>query len=142
MEDFLNDEHFTSFSLTDFDKYFLENDVEIPDEKQYRVLIDIANGHHMKDLIQSSKAAKQKYGDQIILMVGNVKPNDILRLWFERGSIVRIGIGNGGGCLTTVQTGVGYPMASLISECNDIKRRNPFIKTKIVADGGFKNTLM
>ena len=50
MEDFLNDEHFTSFSLTDFDKYFLENDVEIPDEKQYRVLIDIINGH-MKDLI-------------------------------------------------------------------------------------------
>jgi GMP reductase len=138
MEDFLNDEHFTSFSLTDFDMYFLENDVEIPDGKQYRVLIDIANGH-MKDLIQSSKTAKQKYGDQIVLMVGNVaNPTTFYDYGLAGVDYVRIGIGNGGGCLTTVQTGVGYPMASLISECNDIKKRNPFIKTKIVADGGFK----
>ena len=38
-------------------------------------------------------------------------------------------------CLTTVQTGVGYPMASLIDECKKI--RGPHL-TKIVADGGFK----
>lgn len=40
-------------------------------------------------------------------------------------------------CLTTVQTGVGYPMASLISECFNKKRAHKH-KTKIVADGGFK----
>ena len=55
---------------------------------------------------------------------------------------VRIGIGNGGGCLTTVQTGVGYPMASLISECNDIKRRNPLSKLKLSPTVDSKNTLM
>ncbi len=138
MEDFLNDDYFTSFSLTDFDKYFLDNDVEIPEGKQYRVLIDIANGH-MKDLLESSKIAKQKYGDQIVLMVGNVaNPTTFYDYGLAGVDYVRIGIGNGGGCLTTVQTGVGYPMASLISQCNDIRRRNPFIKTKIVADGGFK----
>jgi len=41
------------------------------------------------------------------------------------------------GCLTTEQTGIGYPMASLVKECCDIACTldNP---AKIVADGGFK----
>lgn len=42
-------------------------------------------------------------------------------------------------CLTTVQTGVGFPMASLIKQCYDVKKNMNFPKTKIVADGGFKN---
>ncbi|MCK9574832.1 MAG: IMP dehydrogenase [Candidatus Pacearchaeota archaeon] len=42
------------------------------------------------------------------------------------------------GCLTTVQTGIGYPMASLISECYEMSLRleKP---AKIIADGGFKS---
>jgi IMP dehydrogenase/GMP reductase len=42
------------------------------------------------------------------------------------------------GCLTTQQTGVGYPMASLIAECyaESSKLDNP---AKIVADGGMKS---
>ena len=40
-------------------------------------------------------------------------------------------------CLTTQQTGVGYPMASLIEECSKMKllMHEP---AEIVADGGFK----
>lgn len=40
-------------------------------------------------------------------------------------------------CLTTQNTGVGFPMASLIKECYEesLKLDNP---SKIVADGGFK----
>jgi len=46
-------------------------------------------------------------------------------------------------CLTTVQTGIGYPMASLIKECSQtLKELNGLSnypsKTQIVADGGFK----
>jgi len=52
---------------------------------------------------------------------------------------IRVGIGNGGGCLTTVQTGVGFPMASLIEECYDVKKYMNYPNTKIVADGGFKS---
>jgi hypothetical protein len=48
------------------------------------------------------------------------------------------------GCLTTKQSGVGYPMASLIHETYHIKqeliKNNPNIKLPfIVADGGMKN---
>lgn len=39
-------------------------------------------------------------------------------------------------CLTSVQTGVGYPIASLIKECSKLKKR--YGCPSIVADGGFK----
>jgi IMP dehydrogenase/GMP reductase len=95
------------------------------------------------------------YGDTMILMVGNVaNPNTFQKFCETDVDYVRIGIGNGGGCLTTVQTGIGYPMASLITECHkkrsnlnesinlslffDKKLEKKRIKTKIVADGGFK----
>lgn len=42
------------------------------------------------------------------------------------------------GCLTTKQTTIGYPMASLIEECRKIKIQKGF-NTKIVADGGMKD---
>jgi GMP reductase len=131
-------DHFLSYSLTDFDRLFLENTIEIPDGHQVHALIDIANGH-MLDLLKSTKTAKRKYGNRLVLMVGNVaNPDTFYQYGLTDVDYVRIGIGNGGGCLTTVQTGVGYPMASLIYECNNIKKRNTHIKTKIVADGGFK----
>ena len=50
---------------------------------------------------------------------------------------VRIGIGNGNGCLTTQQTGIGYPMGSLITECSKIYKTEG--GPKIVADGGMKS---
>lgn len=40
-------------------------------------------------------------------------------------------------CSTTVHTGVGYPMASLIRECYKEKTKNK-LTAKIVADGGMK----
>jgi IMP dehydrogenase/GMP reductase len=134
----VNYDHFLSYSLTDFDRLFLENTIEIPDGYQVHALIDIANGH-MGDLLKSTKESKRKYGKSLVLMVGNIaNPDTFYQYALTDVDYVRIGIGNGGGCLTTVQTGVGYPMASLIYECNKLKERNSHIKTKIVADGGFK----
>lgn len=42
------------------------------------------------------------------------------------------------GCLTSANTGVHFPMASLIHECYQYKKKGGY-KTKIVADGGFRN---
>lgn len=135
----LSDKYFLSFSMNDFEKLFLESDHKHRDGAPFKVLIDVANGH-MKDLYELTFNAKNKYGDKIILMVGNVAHPETFYQYVRAGAdYVRIGIGNGNGCLTTVQTGVGYPMASLISECFKIKKQKPFTeKTKIVADGGFK----
>lgn len=135
----LSDSHFTSYGLDEFNFMFLDNPIRKID-KPIKVLIDVANGH-MEALYNSAKKAKENYGDKMILMVGNVANPLTFEKYCEIGvDYVRIGIGNGGGCLTTVQTGVGYPMASLIEHCHLIKNtpEKKYNKTKIVADGGFK----
>lgn len=129
----LSDSHFTSYGLDEFNFMFLEEPIRNVD-KPIKVLIDVANGH-MEALYSSAKQAKEKYGDKMILMVGNVANPKTFQKYCDIGvDYVRIGIGNGGGCLTTVQTGVGFPMAYLIRDCALLKHGN----TKIVADGGFK----
>jgi IMP dehydrogenase/GMP reductase len=143
---------FLSYSLQDFEKIFLENKIQVPDGQRILALIDVANGH-MESLYEMAKEAKKNYGYSICLMVGNVANPETFEKYCHIGvDMVRIGIGNGNGCLTTVQTGVGYPMASLIKECSDIQRKKHLIgsylpyhkdldtpyKTDIVADGGFK----
>ena len=134
----ISDEHFLSYSLTEFDSIFLNKNFKIPKGKVVYALIDVANGH-MSDLLSSCRTAKSKHQNRLKLMVGNVaNPDTFYHYCLAGADYVRIGIGNGGGCLTTVQTGVGYPMASLIYECNKIKKRNRHLSTKIVADGGFK----
>jgi IMP dehydrogenase/GMP reductase len=128
---------FLSYSLQDFQRIFLDNTVYVPSGERIMALIDVANGH-MSVLYDMSKRAKEKYGYSMCLMVGNVANPQTFKEYCKIGvDMVRIGIGNGGGCLTTVQTGVGYPMASLIQECNEIRTLNNY-RTDIVADGGFK----
>ena len=128
---------------TDFDNTHDDNDIALPG---YMLLIDepeIAlhpNGIRAasKYLYELAKEAKLIYGYDMCLMVGNVANPKTFQEYCKIGvDMVRIGIGNGGGCLTTVQTGVGYPMASLIQECYEIKSLSNY-KTEIVADGGFK----
>lgn len=135
--DYLNYEIFLSYSLDDFEKIFLKNTPLIPLDKTVYALIDVANGH-MSVLYDMVKRAKQRYGSAMHLMIGNIaNPESYYEYAIMGVDSVRIGIGNGGGCLTTVQTGVGYPMASLINECHKIKIENKFT-TLIIADGGFK----
>lgn len=131
---------FLSYSMSDFEKLFLESTrTEYSEGNPMMVLIDVANGH-MNDLLTMTHKAKKKYESNIKLMVGNVANPETFYEYSKVGAdYVRIGIGNGNGCLTTVQTGVGYPMASLISECRKIKNQRWLTTdTKIVADGGFK----
>lgn len=122
---------FNSFSLAEIETNFTTLD------PKGMYLIDIANGH-MENLVTMTKKIKRKY-PKIQLMVGNVaNPETYLALSKAGADYVRIGIGNGGGCSTTVHTGVGYPMGSLVSECyfESCKLKKP---AKIVADGGMQN---
>jgi IMP dehydrogenase/GMP reductase len=135
--DWVDTNHFLSYSLTDFQRIFINEKITVKPDEQIFVLIDVANGH-MVDLYESAKKAKILYGNQMCLMVGNIANPETFFEYCKIGvDMVRIGIGNGNGCLTTVQTGVGYPMASLIESCYSVKKHGKY-STKIVSDGGFK----
>ena len=129
---------FQSYSLSQFKETFLYNSAQFTDEEfPLYVLIDTANGH-TEDLVATVTAAKHFYEDKMVLMVGNIAHPESYKILSNAGAdLIRIGIGNGGGCLTTQQLGIGYPMGSLISECYAISCTldNP---AKIVADGGMK----
>ncbi len=128
-------ELFYSYSLEEFNERFLGPQIRITESF---VLIDVANGH-MNELELSIKKAKEKYGNTIFLMVGNIaNPKTYVRLSNAGADAIRIGIGNGQACLTTQQTSIGAASASLIRECYEesIKLNNPAL---IIADGGMKN---
>ena len=126
---------FTAYSLKQFREKFINNGKVSVTSK---ILIDMANGH-MIDLVVAIEEAKNIYGVEMILMVGNIANPETYGILSNAGAdYIRIGIGNGGGCLTTQQLGIGYPMGSLIEECYDVSMGldNP---AKIVADGGMKD---
>lgn len=128
-----NDNYFYSYGLDEIIELFISGK-ELPK----KVLIDVANGHMFK-LWDISKRIKEKFGNNIELMVGNIANPDTYRKYCEIGvDWIRVGIGGGSACTTSANVSIHYPMASLISECHEISKEfdNP---TKILADGGFKS---
>ncbi|MEY4573421.1 MAG: guanosine 5-monophosphate oxidoreductase [Bacteroidota bacterium] len=123
---------FQSVSLDDFEKLIETKCSVLP-----KILVDIANGHMEKLYTLSKKFMEQyPYGD---LMIGNIANPRTYEKFAEIGvKYIRVGIGGGSGCLTSANTGVHYPMASLIKECYEIKKQWGY-NSKIVADGGFRN---
>lgn len=125
---------FESYGLSEIDN-LLDGSLDSDSVSDY-ILIDVANGH-MRRLYKMVSDFKEKFPSKI-LMVGNIaNPNTYKLLSLAGADFIRVGIGNGAGCLTTQQTGVGYPMASLIKECYDLKL-DMSRSAKIVADGGFQ----
>ena len=131
---------FCAFSLDEFEKYFLETDRT---EERFKVCVDVANGH-MDRLISMCSTAKDKYRNKLILMTGNIanpKTYDI----YARANIdyVRVGIGSGNVCTTSANTGIHFPMGSLLESIKREKEALNFTdckhRPKIIADGGFVN---
>jgi len=128
-----NDNYFYSYGLDEMIELF-ESGKGLPK----KVLIDVANGHMFK-LWEISKRIKDKYGNNIELMVGNIANPDTYRKYCEIGvDWIRVGIGGGSACTTSANVSIHFPMASLVNECYEISKEfdNP---TKILADGGFRS---
>ena len=114
-----------------YEEYSKEQSSYVP-----HICIDQANGH-MNALVKLCNNLKQLLGDRIKIMVGNIA-NPATCCAYSNVDYIRIGIGSGNVCTTTTQTGVHYPMASLINECRKVIDQFDH-KPKLIADGGFNN---
>lgn len=130
-----------ALSMDEFVNLFIRNEWDFDTYPFVNVLIDIANGH-MKQLIDNVHKAKsiplnkRKF---FSIMVGNVaNPETYYELSIAGADYVRMSIGSGDGCITSTQTGIHYPIASLINETYNIKKKHN-LKTKIIADGGIRD---
>lgn len=139
----IDDNIFISLGFQDIETEIHGNNFKIF-PKNAHILIDVANGHMTKILEYATHIKKHR--PDIIIMVGNIANPDTYNWYAESQCVdyIRVGIGNGGGCLTTKQSGVGYPMASLIHYTYKVKLRfktsHPELKAPaIIADGGMKD---
>lgn len=132
-ENLKDQNHFYSYGLDEIID-MLNTNQELPS----KILIDVANGHMLK-LYETSKQIKEKFGDDVKLMVGNIANPETYRKYCDIGvDYIRVGIGGGSACLTSANGAIHYPMASLIYECGVIAKQYDK-PTQIIADGGFKN---
>lgn len=153
----MNEEYWVAFSLSEFNKLFVDgiDDFTPKNGRTYNVCIDMANGH-MSTLYDATNYAKKfaKEGKYTLnIMVGNIANPNTYHYICEYANVdyVRLIIGSGANCLTSSNTGVHYPIATLIDECKKIKdemeQKQGFaygsqkVKCvpKLIADGGIRN---
>lgn len=135
-------EKWAAYSLSEFEEIFCNADKKLESPHKIYALIDIANGHmqKIKDLV---KKARSIYYNDLIIMAGNIaNPMTYESLASAGVNYIRCGIGSGCGCLSTSNTGIHMPMATLINdiaklrkEIEDDYRTLPYI----IADGGIRN---
>ena len=139
---FLQQGKWVALSLTEFRDIFISKKIiDIHKEKQYRVCVDLANGH-MYSLLSDCYKVKQLFPN-VIIMTGNIaNPETYLEYCNAGIDYVRCSIGSGSCCTTASNTAIHYPIASLIDKINTIKYNrnlhNEFC-TKVIADGGIRN---
>lgn len=143
-----------ALSLREFEFYFIDTtDKRLANYNGIcRICVDIANGH-MRSLYEKCWKAKNKaksYNYKLIIMTGNIaNPQTyewICKFNYDNNDkiidYIRVGIGGGSGCLTTSNTSIHMPQATLIEECYKIKyfhEYNKDVYPYIVADGGIRN---
>lgn len=134
-------EAFASFSLSEAEDIL--RFVDLKGRTAY-VCIDIAHGT-MNRLYEVCKYLKHHYGQQMIIMTGNVA-NPNAYVYYANAGIdyLRACIGTGSRCTTSANVGVHYPTATLLDELRMEKEKweIEFGKpspTKIIADGGIAN---
>lgn len=134
--------NFVAFSLQEADSYFHKDSgichpSSIKTGWPLHICIDLANGH-MKCLLEVVKRIKEDYGDKIIIMTGNIANPKAYEEYEKAGvDYCRVSIGTGNVCSTSSNTGVHFPVFSLLKEIYEIKKKIGG-KCKIIADGGIR----
>lgn len=113
-----------------------EKEIEQLAERGYIICIDTANANN-KTVLNKCESIKKKHNVKVI--VGNVaQGSSIIDLVNAGADAVRIGIGGGSVCTTSIQTGIGIGQASSLLDLY-FAREEKNLKIELIADGGIKS---
>lgn len=146
------EEEWIALSLDEFVEYFTKpNDFidSIDKPTILYLLIDIAQGHMLQtiDFVNNARKFESLLKNvTFVIMVGNIgEPEYLSYILYNNVDIdyVRLCIGQGQCCITSAQTSINYPPASLVSESyrivSEFKKNHPEAKIPyLVADGGIR----
>ena len=112
------------------------NEVEKLVEAGYIICIDTANANN-NEVLNKTEEIKKKFDTKII--VGNIAHGKSLAQLESAGAdAVRVGIGSGSVCTTSIQTGIGIGQVSSLLNVLFSRKENK-LNIKIIADGGIKS---
>jgi hypothetical protein len=130
--------YWTAFSLREAELLFTDDSLELNPKQKLKICVDMANGH-MDKMLNIVSTIKAIYPNKFLIMAGNAANPKIIQYYDASGvDYIRFAVGSGSACTTTPNTGIHYPIASLIEEAYNIKQKYD-LQIKIVADGGVRN---
>ena len=113
-----------------------ENLIEKIAENNLMICIDTANANNAH-VLDKCEEIKSKYKVKVI--VGNIAHGGTLKQIADAGAdAVRIGIGGGSVCTTSVQTGIGIGQVSSLIDVY-FARKEGKVDIALIADGGIKS---
>ncbi len=105
-------------------------------EHQRMICIDTANANNF-EVLKKTEEIKSRFDVKII--IGNIAHGASLNQLEDAGAdAVRVGIGSGSVCTTSIQTGIGIGQVSSLLNVY-FSRQEKGLKIKIIADGGIKS---
>lgn len=108
-----------ALTIDEFEDYFVKSTEVIASE--HKVLLDCANGHMLR-IYELVKTAKDRYGDFLKVMVGNIaNPWTYIQCCKSGVDYVRVGIGGNINCETGSKTGFHISLPYLLQQINEIK---------------------
>ena len=106
-------------------------------EEKKIVCIDTANANNLEVL---KKSEQIKTHLKVKVIVGNIANGASLKQLVDAGAdAVRVGIGSGSVCSTSIQTGIGIGQVSSLLDVYFARKENRF-NISIIADGGIKGS--
>ena len=134
----ISKETFSSFSLMEAEGL----GTYIDDGEIHFICIDIAHGT-MSWLYDVCRSLKNRFGDKLVLMTGNVAVPEAFSFYANCGiDFMRACVGTGSRCTTSCNVGIHYPTASLIDELHmhkEVWGMSHDKTTEIIVDGGISN---
>lgn len=129
-----NKKPIVSFGIGDLE---YERAITLVEAGAETLLLDVAHGASINVVKQYDKV-RSKVGSNVKIIVGNFDNNESLVSFLyhikskQNPDAIKVGVGNGGACITRIVTGCGGGMISALMSCS---RSN----IPLIADGGVKS---